>query len=163
MKERSATDIVATIDLVATVDQVWDLVSDTARYADWVDECLAVTYHHGQATLGGIYKEIGRGVGPLRTHTTWTVAEIDPPRYRRDTGVGMPLVSSLESIFELEPIVAGPRQYTRFTWHNRYRPALGSLGRLIDSAQQGQLRAMMQNSLVQLAKLVEAEPEGDPS
>lgn len=162
MKERAATDIVETFDLPAPVEQVWDLISDTSRYADWVEECLAVTYHHGQATLGGIYKELGAGLGPIKTNTTWTVAEIDPPHYRRDTGIGMPLVSGLESIFELEPVSDGQRQLTRFTWHNRYRPALGALGRLIDSAQQQQLHAMMQRSLMQLAELVETKSEGHP-
>jgi len=156
------TDIAETLVVPAPVERVWAVLADTGRYAEWVETCLEVTYHHGEAALGGIYKEVGHGLGPLTVHTTWRVAEIDPPRYRRDTGTGMPLVSGLESIFELEP--EGTREgaggaLTLFTWRNRYRPALGPLGRRIDVLQQGELRGMMRRSMARLAETVAAESE----
>jgi uncharacterized protein YndB with AHSA1/START domain len=150
------TDVAETLVIAAPVQRVWALLADTGRYAEWVESCLEVTYHHGEAALGGIYKEVGHGLGPLPAHTTWRVAEIDAPRYRRDTGTGMPLVSGLESIFELEP--EGEQAATRFTWRNRYRPALGPLGRRIDALGQGELRAMMRRSMTRLAEIAAAEP-----
>jgi uncharacterized protein YndB with AHSA1/START domain len=154
--DASPTDVAETLVIRAPVERVWAVLSDTGRYAEWVETCLEVTYHHGAAALGGVYKEVGHGLGPLPVHTTWRVAEIDPPRYRRDTGMGMPLVSGLESIFELEE---GSAEETRFTWRNRYRPALGALGRRIDALQQGELRGMMQRSMARLAEIVTAEPQ----
>lgn len=156
----SPTDIAETLVITAPIEHVWSVLSDTGRYAEWVETCLEVTYHHGEAALGGLYKEVGHGLGPVPAHTTWRVAEIrmDGDRfYRRDTGTGMPLVSGLESIFELEPDGDGPD--TRFTWRNRYRPALGPLGRRIDALQQGELRGMMRRSMTRLAEIVAAEPQ----
>jgi uncharacterized protein YndB with AHSA1/START domain len=152
------TDVAETLVIQAPIDDVWAILSDTGRYAEWVESCVEVTYHHGQAALGGLYKEVGHRswpTQPIPAHTTWRVAEIDSPRYRRDTGTGMPLVSGLESIFELEHAPGGG---TRFTWRNRYRPALGALGRRLDSLQQGELRGMMQRSMTRLAEIVATEP-----
>lgn len=159
----SPTDVAETLLIQAPATDVWAVLSDTGRYAEWVESCLEVTYHHGEAALGGIYKEVGHGLGPIPAHTTWRVAEIvvDGSRFRRrDTGTGMPLVSGLESIFELAPETGtgDARPVTRFTWRNRYVPALGPLGRRIDALQQGQLRAMMRRSMSRLAEIVAAEP-----
>lgn len=152
------TEVAETVLIQASPARVWAVLSDTGRYAEWVETCLEVTYHHGEAALGGIYKEAGHGLGPLPVHTTWRIAEIDPERwYRRDAGTGMPLVSELESIFELEPESGGIRPATTFTWRNRYRPALGPLGRRIDALRQGGLRAMMRRSMSRLAEIVAVE------
>jgi hypothetical protein len=114
-----------------------------------------VTYHHGPAALGGIYREHNIWLGPLRASTTWTVAELEAPFYRRDTGVGMPLLSDLEAIFELESLTPTEApEATRWTYRNRYRVALGPLGRRIDALQQGELRAMMRASMAKLSELV---------
>ncbi|HLI60017.1 MAG TPA: SRPBCC family protein [Solirubrobacteraceae bacterium] len=157
------TEVAETLVVSAPPERLWAVLSDTGRYADWVETCEEVTYHHGAAALGGVYKEVGHGPGPLPVHTTWRVAELQeggPRWYRRDTGTGMPLVTALESIFELEPVGEdGPTAgATRFTWRHRYRPALGALGRRIDALQQGELRAMMRRSMARLAGLVAAEP-----
>lgn len=149
------SDIAETIEVSAPIQQVWDVLADTSRYADWVKDCLAVTYHHGTATLGGIYKERNVFLGPIRASTTWTVAELEAPFYRRDTGIGMPLLSELEAIFELEPLTPadGP-EATRWTYRNRYRVGLGAVGRRIDGLQQGELRKMMRASMAALSDLV---------
>ncbi len=154
-------DVAETLDIDAPAERVWAVLSDTGRYAEWVETCLEVTYHHGEAALGGVYKEVGHGLGPLPVRTTWRVAEIrvgDGTFYRRDTGTGMPLVSGLESIFELQTQPGGEGPATRFTWRNRYRPALGPLGRRIDALQQGELRGMMRRSMTRLAEIVASEP-----
>jgi len=154
------SDVAETLIVPAPAERVWSVLSDTGRYAEWVETCLEVTYHHGAAALGGIYKEVGRGLGPLTVHTTWRVAEMDPPRLRRDTGTGMPLVTGLESLFELAPVAGedgSPGTATRFTWRNRYHPSLGVLGRRVDALQQRELRAMMRRSMTRLSEIVAAE------
>jgi hypothetical protein len=159
-QSRPAVDVAETLLVPAPIEQVWALLSDTGRYADWIESCLEVTYHHGEAALGGIYKEVGHGLGPFTVHTTWRVAEMTPPRYRRDTGTGMPLVTGLESIFELAPQQGCAAPATRFTWHNRYLPSLGALGRRIDALQQGELRAMMRRSMTRLGEIAAIETGG---
>ncbi len=153
------TEVARTLVIPASPERLWALLSDTGRYAEWVESCLAVTYHHGAAALGGVYCEVGHGLGPVKAHTTWTVAELEPLRYRRDTGVGMPLVSELESIFELAD--ASEPGATAWTWRNRYRPALGALGRFIDARQLPGLAAMMDRSMARLAELVADDDQGD--
>jgi len=149
------SDIAETITVNAPIRQVWDVLADTSRYAEWVKDCLAVTYHHGPAALGGIYRERNLFLGPIRASTTWTVAELEAPFYRRDTGVGMPLLSELQAIFELEPLTPeGRPEATRWTYRNRYRVGLGAVGRRIDGLQQGELRKMMRASMAALSDLV---------
>jgi uncharacterized protein YndB with AHSA1/START domain len=162
VRHHPATEVSETLVVAAPIERVWALLSDTGGYGDWVESCIAVTYHHGEAALGGVYREVGHGLGPLRTRTSWTIAELDAPHFRRDTGSGMPLVSGLESIFELEtialPLDDAPDAATQWTWRNRYRPALGALGRRLDALQQGELRGMMRRSMDRLAQLAVADP-----
>ena len=150
------SDVSQTLVIDSSVSRVWQVLSDTGRYSEWVESCIAVTYHHGPAALGGIYRERNHFLGPFKPGTTWTVAELDPPRYRRDVGAGMPLLTGLEAIFELEPVAGGDgREQTRLTYRNRYRVALGPLGRVIDRLQRPGLEAMMKRSMDTLAEVVQ--------
>ena len=64
--------------LEVPIERVWEVISATNRYADWVDDVIEVTEHHGVAEVGRTYSEINRTLGPLTTRSTWTVAEIEP-------------------------------------------------------------------------------------
>lgn len=158
-----STEVAQTLAIAAPPERVWALLADTGRYAEWVETCLEVTFHHGEAALGGVYKEVGHGLGPFTTRTTWTVAELAPGGpvwYRRDTGSGIPLTNELESIFELVAEEASAGVGTRFTWRNRYRPALGPLGAAIDRLQRPGLHAMMGRSMARLSEIVASETLG---
>jgi uncharacterized protein YndB with AHSA1/START domain len=137
----------------APVERVWEVLSATNRYAEWVAVVREVTDHHGEATVGRTYSERNTVLGPLTTRSTWTVREVEPMTRRVDTGTGFPLVRDLTSAFLLRPVPEG----TELTYEVTYDFALGALGRVIDRVQQGGQRHAMRQSLANLEELLRSE------
>ncbi|MGW7541122.1 SRPBCC family protein [Streptomyces sp. NPDC054770] len=142
----------------ASVERVWEVISRTDRYAEWVAGAIEVTDHHGVATVGRTYAELNRSLGPLRTSSVWTVREIDPLRRRVDTGTGFAPLQDLTSIFEFQP-VKGPvgQDATEMTYRVEYTLGLGPLGLLLDAIQQPAMRAGMRTSMANLDTLLRSE------
>ena len=137
----------------APVERVWEVISATNRYAEWVAVCLEVTEHHGEATVGRTYSERNEVLGPLTTRSTWTVREVTPMTRRVDTGTGFPLVNGLTSSFCLKEVAGG----TEMTYEVSYRFGLGALGQVVDKVQQKGQRVAMQRSMANLAELLRSE------
>jgi hypothetical protein len=137
----------------AALERVWEVLSATHRYAEWVDVCLEVTDHHGEATVGGTYSERNSVLGPLTTRSTWTVREVVPMTRRVDSGTGFALVRDLTSAFYLRPVPEG----TELTYEVTYDFGLGRIGVFVDKAQQGGQRAAMRRSMANLAELLRSE------
>ncbi|WOX14442.1 SRPBCC family protein [Streptomyces sp. N50] len=145
----------------APVERVWEVVSRTDRYAEWVAGAIEVTDHHGVATLGRTYAERNRTLGPLRTASVWTVVEIDPLRRRVDTGVGFAPLKDVTSVFEFEPTRnADGREATRMTYRVEYVIGLGPVGLLLDRIQRPGMRANMRTSMAGLNTLIRSETVG---
>ena len=145
----------------APVERVWEVVSRTDRYAEWVAGAIEVTDHHGVATLGRTYAERNRTLGPLRTASVWTVVEIDPLRRRVDTGVGFAPLKDVTSVFEFEPTRnADGREATRMTYRVQYTIGLGPVGLLLDRIQRPGMRANMRTSMAGLNTLIRSETVG---
>jgi hypothetical protein len=145
----------------APVERVWEVVSRTDRYAEWVAGAIEVTDHHGVATLGRTYAERNRTLGPLRTDSVWTVVEIDPLRRRVDTGVGFAPLKDVTSIFEFEPVRgADGKEATRMTYRVEYAIGLGPVGLLLDRIQRTGMRANMRTSMAGLNTLIRSETMG---
>lgn len=142
-------------NLAVPVDRVWDVVSATHRYSEWVHGVVEVTEHHGTATVGKTYSEIIQSVGPLTTRATWTVREIEPQRTRIDTGVGLAPLHDFTNIFEFRPTLAGDG--TEMTYTVRYRVGLGPLGTVLERLLRPSLRHGFQASMRNLEDLVLAE------
>ncbi|MEU1550960.1 SRPBCC family protein [Nocardia sp. NPDC005745] len=147
----------------ASVERVWEVVSATDRYDEWVAAVLSVTDHHGTAQVGKTYAERNTTIGPLTTRSQWTVREIEPLRRRVDHGTGFEPMRDLTNIFEFRPLTfedgtAG----TEMTYRVTYRPGLGVIGRLIDRVQKPGMRAGMRRSMQNLSDLLvsETEPSG---
>ncbi|MEU9896106.1 SRPBCC family protein [Streptomyces phaeochromogenes] len=142
----------------APVERVWEIVSRTDRYAEWVAGAIEVTDHHGIATLGRTYAERNRTLGPLRTDSVWTVVEIDPLRRRVDTGVGFAPLKEVTSIFEFQPVRSEEgREATQMTYKVEYVIGLGPVGLLLDRIQQPGMRANMRTSMANLNTLIRSE------
>ncbi|MFE3001170.1 SRPBCC family protein [Nocardia sp. NPDC059246] len=137
----------------APVERVWEVVSDTGRYAEWVAAVLEVTDHHGTAELGKTYSERNRTLGPLTTRSLWTVREIEPLRRRVDTGVGFEPLREMTNIFEFRPVDGG----TEMTYAVRYRIDPALFGRLLHRVVQPGTRQGMRASMSNLADLIVAE------
>lgn len=145
----------------APVERVWEVVSRTDRYAEWVAGAIEVTDHHGVATIGRTYAERNRTLGPLRTDSVWTVVEIDPLRRRVDTGVGFAPLKDVTSVFEFEPTRnADGREATRMTYRVEYVIGLGPVGLLLDRIQRPGMRANMRTSMAGLNTLIRSETVG---
>lgn len=153
----AVTEVSETAVLAVPVERVWEVISATHRYADWVVGVLEVTDHHGAATVGRTYSERNRTVGPLTTRSTWTVREVDAPRRRVDTGTGFEPMHEMTNVFELHPVALGSGEGTRLTYTVRYRPGLGPIGRLVDRLQRPGLRRAFRASMRNLEDLVVAE------
>ncbi|WP_228044424.1 hypothetical protein [Streptomyces ferrugineus] len=83
---------------------MWDVISRTDRYAEWVAGAIEVTDHHGVATVGKTYSERNRTLGPLKTDSVWTVREIEPFKRRVDTGTGFAPLQDVTNTFEFRSV-----------------------------------------------------------
>ena len=134
----------------ASADDVWRILDDTSRYAEWVEQTSEVTRNDGEAVVGATYDERNTVVGPIKGTSHWRVVERDPGRYSRHEGEGLPLVKNVSIEFRTEP--AG--ESTEVTSVLRYDTTLGLLGALIDRVAHGQTAAAQEKSLANLEELV---------
>ena len=95
-------------EVVATPNQVWDVLTDVTRVGEWSHECHTARWlpGHDGARVGAQF--VGRNrSGPLRWGRRCTITELDPERrlvYRTQGGVPP---DSTEWTFELEPTPSG--------------------------------------------------------
>jgi ligand-binding SRPBCC domain-containing protein len=142
----------------APVERVWEVISRTDRYAEWVDAVIEVTDHHGVATVGRTYSERNRTLGPLKSDSVWTVTEIAPFRRRVDTGTGFAPLRDLTNIFEFRSVPGTDgREATEMTYRVEYHIGLGPLGYVLDGIQQSSMRAGMRKSMTNLDTLIRSE------
>jgi uncharacterized protein YndB with AHSA1/START domain len=142
----------------APVGRVWQVISRTDRYAEWVAGAIEVTDHHGVATVGKTYAERNRTLGPLRTESVWTVREIEPFKRRVDTGTGFSPLQEVTSIFEFRPVQSEDgREVTEMTYRVEYAIEFGPLGALLNAIQEPAMRAGMRTSLANLDTLIRSE------
>ena len=80
-----ALEVTASAIVAASADDVFALLSDTARYSEWVTGTNAVTRTDGPAAEGSTYDEINPILGPWKAKTHWRVVEHEAPR--RSVGV----------------------------------------------------------------------------
>ena len=137
----------------APSEQVWRVLDDTSRYAEWVPQTLEVTRNDGEAVVGATYDERNRVVGPITGNSRWRVVERDPGRHSLHEGEGLPLVTNVSIEFRTAP--AG--ESTEVTSTLRYDSTLGPLGALIDKVAHGQTVAAQQKALANLEELVVRE------
>jgi carbon monoxide dehydrogenase subunit G len=137
----------------ASSEQIWQVLDDTSRYAEWVPQTLEVTRNDGEAVVGATYDERNEVFGPIKGNSRWRVVERDPGRYSLHEGEGLPLVSNISIEFRTEP--AG--ESTEVTSTLRYDTTLGPVGGLIDKAAHGQTVAAQEEALANLEALVKTE------
>ncbi|WP_326573159.1 SRPBCC family protein [Streptomyces sp. NBC_00481] len=135
----------------APVGHVWDVISRTDRYAEWVAGAIEVTDHHGVATVGKTYTERNRTLGPLKTDSVWTVRESEPFERRVDTGTGFAPLQDVTNVFAFRPIRSGDgREMTEMTYQVEYAIGLGPLGDLLNRVQEPGMRSAMRTSMTNL-------------
>ena len=122
-------EVRAEVELLASPDEVWEIVMDPRRLGEWV------TTHEGlegefpnRLEQGSTFKQRLKIGGPTFT-VIWNVVECDPPHQVRWDGEG-PGGSKAHVEYKLEPLT----RTTRFTYANRFELPGGALGRLAGRA-----------------------------
>lgn len=152
MAERS---IVASATAAVPQEALWELICDTARYAEWVEDTKEVVRTDGPAEPGSTYDERNRVLGPISASSHWTVVEHEPPRRTVHRGEGVAIAKSIQIEMALQPVGADA---TEVTLTLRYEPAFGPLGRLLAAAVlHRQVEAGMRRSADALAELAARE------
>lgn len=149
----SRRTLTSSVVVDAPLDAVWDLVSDTRRYAEYVEATLAVTRSDGMAHVGATYDERNKFIGPFKVSSHWRVTEFDPPRRQVHEADRWPLVDGLRIGFECEPADDG----TRVTQWLEYAPKLGPLGSVLDGAMRGQVQRDLDRTTANFKALAERE------
>jgi uncharacterized protein YndB with AHSA1/START domain len=94
-------EVTASSTVSAPPGAVWDLLSDTSRYADWVVGTDEVTRTDGPAREGSTYDERNTIVGPWKARTHWRVIEFDAPRRQVHVSGDIPLAHEFAVITEV--------------------------------------------------------------
>ena len=128
-------EVTATVPVAAPPERAWELLCDTARYAEWVAGTDEVTRTDGPAAPGSTYDELNPIAGPWKAKTRWTVTEFDPPRRQVHRGEGIPMARSFEVVMEVAPVADA----CEVTLTLRGDTSLGPLGAVFAAAQRGQV------------------------
>jgi carbon monoxide dehydrogenase subunit G len=137
----------------APPEKVWELVSDSSRYHEWVEGTEAVTRTDGPTRPGSTYDEVNPILGPWKAHTHWTVTEYEAPRRQVHRGTGLPLAAEFDVIFELVP----EGDSTGFSQTLRGKPSMGPLGAAFAALMRGQVDRDNRKSVENLAELARRE------
>jgi carbon monoxide dehydrogenase subunit G len=148
-----AFEVTASAMIPAPPDQVFALISDTARYPEWVTGTDAVTRTDGPATEGSTYDEVNPILGPWKAKTHWRVAEHEAPRRSRHETRDIPLSSHFEVLMEVAP----EGDASRVTITLRGEPALGPVGAAFARLMKGQVDRDNRRSVEALGELATRE------
>jgi carbon monoxide dehydrogenase subunit G len=133
--------------------ELWELVCNTSRYAEWVAGTAAVSRTDGPAREGSTYDEVNPIAGPLRAKTRWTVIEFDPPRRQVHRSEDVPFASEFLVITEIAPSGDG----SEVTSTLRAQPSLGVLGAsILRILMKSQTRKDNERTVRKLAELATA-------
>jgi carbon monoxide dehydrogenase subunit G len=148
-----AFEVTASAIVSARPDRVFELLSDTARYSEWVTGTDAVTRTDGPASEGSTYDEINPILGPWKAKTHWRVVEHSPPRLSRHETGDIPLSSHFEVVMEVAPEGEG----SMVTQTLRGTPSLGPIGSLFANLMRGQVDRDNRRSVEAFAELATRE------
>jgi len=148
-----ALEVTASAIVPASPDQVFGLISETARYSEWVTGTDAVTRTDGPAREGSTYDEINPILGPWKAKTHWRVVEHEAPRRTRHETGDIPLSSHFQVLIEVDPEGDGSR--VTMTLHGE--PSMGPLGATFAALMRGQVDRDNRSSVEAFAELAARE------
>ena len=148
-----ALEVTASAIVAASADDIFALLSDTARYSEWVTGTDAVTRTDGPAREGSTYDEINPVLGPWKAKTHWRVAEHEAPRRSRHETGDIPLSSHFQVVMEVAP----EGDASRVTMTLRGEPAFGPVGAVFARVMQGQVERDNRRSVEAFAELATRE------
>ena len=117
-------DVAASATIATTPERLWQLISDTTRYAEWVEGTETVARTDGPAVPTSTYVEVNPILGPWKTTATWTVVESQPPHRQVHSSHDIPLSNEFLVIME----IAAQGDASRLTHTLRATSSYGPLG-----------------------------------
>jgi carbon monoxide dehydrogenase subunit G len=148
-----ALEVTASAIVAASPEDVFALLSDTARYSEWVTGTDAVTRTDGPAVEGSTYDEINPVLGPWKAKTHWRVVEHEAPRRTRHETGDIPLSSHFQVVMEVAP----EGDASRVAMTLRGEPALGPVGAVFARLMQAQVERDNRRSVEAFAELATRE------
>jgi carbon monoxide dehydrogenase subunit G len=148
-----ALEVTASAIVPAPPEDVFALLSDTARYSEWVTGTDAVTRTDGPASEGSTYDEVNPILGPWKANTQWRVVEHEPPRRSVHSTGDIPLSSHFEVAMEVAP----EGDASRVALTLRGEPALGPIGAVFARLMKGQVNRDNRRSVEDFAELATRE------
>jgi carbon monoxide dehydrogenase subunit G len=142
-------DLSASATVAVPPEQLWELLCDTRRFAEWVEGTEAVTRTDGPAAVGVSYAEVNPIVGPWKAKAEWTVIEFDAPRRQVHRSEDIPLAGEFLVIME----VASTGEGSVVTHTLRATSSHGPLGAALFAAMRGLTRRNNEQSVRNLAGL----------
>jgi carbon monoxide dehydrogenase subunit G len=147
--------VTASVVVTAPPERAWELLSDSSRYAEWVEGTEAVLRADGIVQEGSTYEERNPIVGPWKARTSWTVVEFQPLRRQVHRSADVPLSSRFDVIMELQP----EGEATRVTLTLEGAPSLGPLGRVFDKLMHGMVERDNRKTVANFAALIASSPD----
>lgn len=150
----SETTITIEQQIAAPPAQVWEMITDTRRYAEWVVNTLEVTRADSdRADAGVTYDERNRIAGPLTGSSSWLVTAARAPQHTVHTGRGIWLAGPMRLEMTVEPQGDGTRYLHVFS----YEPGLGPLAPLVGRLLTPSIDRDMRRSVQTLREICERE------
>jgi uncharacterized protein YndB with AHSA1/START domain len=145
------SEVVASIEIAATPQEVWEVIMDVERTHEWVTIHRRLKDHTGGRLHIGYEMQQTLCLRGVNFDVHWTLEECDAPHRAVWEGRG-PARSRAHIIDELTEVDGG----TRFEYCNDFRAPFGPLGAVASRALVGGLpRREADASLQRLKKLVE--------
>ena len=146
--------VIASIDIAAPLQDVWDTVMDPARMGEWVT-IVARLDHADRGPLRPGFRMSQtlhlRGV-PFKVH--WTLKDLDAPRYARWEGAGPARARAVT-----ENRLSERNGHTHFDYRNEFRTPFGPLGAAASRVMMGGIPEKEANaSLRRLREILEVRP-----
>ena len=139
------------IEIAAPPEEVWALIIDPDRTADWVTIHRKMKSHSGGEPRVGYEMRQTLCLRGAKFDVKWELTEVDAPRHARWEGRG-PARSHASTEYKLTAVDGG----TRFDYRNEFKAPLGPLGAMASHALVGGLPEKEANaSLARLKALLE--------
>jgi uncharacterized protein YndB with AHSA1/START domain len=111
------SEVVTSIDIAASPEEVWDVVMDPARLGEWV------TIHRRLISHSADAMEQVLCIHHVNFHVHWELVSSNRPRHAEWHGKG-PARSKAETEYNLTAVDGG----TRFEYRNVFKAPFGPLG-----------------------------------
>lgn len=123
------TEVAAQIDIAASPQAVWEVITDPHRYDEWVTIHRKVGEHSdGRARVGyEVEQTLALAGAPFKVH--WTLTACDAPSYLRWEGKG-PAGSTARTEMRLDAATVDGTSGCHFDYVNEFKAPGGPLGRI---------------------------------